>query len=61
MVLKRQEQVESNRLSSHLKGNSKPRIMTSLGDCRKLITLMLIYLDGAAEKIKGEAGAQLSW
>lgn len=59
MVLKRQEQVESNRLSSHLKGFSKPRIMTSLRDCRKLITLMLI--DGAAEKTKGEAGAQLSW
>lgn len=49
-ILKRQEQVKSHRLS----GFSKARIVTNLGRVQKFGSFHVIYLDGAAEKIKGE-------
>lgn len=54
MILKRQGQVKSHRLSSYFKGFSKARVMTNLERFQKFGNSHVTYVDGAAEKIKGE-------
>jgi hypothetical protein len=46
--------VKSHRLSSYFKGFSKARVMTNLERFQKFGNSHVTYVDGAAEKIKGE-------
>lgn len=53
LILKRQEQVQSHRLSSYFKGFSKARVTTNLERFQKFGNSHVIYFDGVAAKTKG--------